>query len=147
MNGGTNMEMGQLLAQVLDFFNHFGDMPLPGKISGLVLLLLSLWKTSFLQPYWKQLGAWRALVPPVLGIILALVNVRPLTLETLAQSAMGGALAIALHEMFTTVKSIPGLGGFYVRLINAVEAFLRSPNAIQAQAVAANAEEPKKLEG
>ena len=121
--------MDQLLSQAWNLILNFNSLPLPGKISGIVLLVLALWKSSFVQPYWAKLGAWQVVVAPTLGVVIAVVSVQPLTLAAIWQSLLGGLISIALHELLDAAKSIPTLGPIYVRLICAVESFLGSPKA------------------
>lgn len=129
------MEFEMLISQVV-LQASSASVPSYAKISGLVLLLVSFAKTSFAQPLWDKLGNAKILVAPILSIIIAIVSIHPFSFSALYDSLLGGALAVATHELLDKMKLLPGVGPGYIKLISFFEKMLKSPKAQTSQAVA-----------
>ncbi len=115
-------------AAIFAYLQTFNDMSSANKISGLVVILVGLWKTSFVRNLlWDKLGAWKVLVGPLLGVIASLVLIQPLSWAGVWEGLLGGTLSIALHHLLDAVKLIPGLGTGYVKFIDWVKAVLKAP--------------------
>jgi len=122
-----------ILNQIVQYASNFQSLPLYAKMSGLVLIIVSIAKSSMIQPYWDKLGAAKPLVPPVLAIIVALIGIHPITMSAVIESLMGGSLAIAAHELLDALKVVPTIGPKYTAFINLMESLLRSPKAAPAE--------------
>jgi len=107
----------------------FKDLGTAGAIGGLVLLLISLVKSSLIRPLWDKMGAWKVLVAPALAFIYTVVTVQPLTLQAVVTSLIGGAMAVATHELLDAVKQLPGVGPVFIKAIDFVKGLLKAPPA------------------
>ena len=116
-----------LLNQIMDFFKSFGSMPLQGKIAGIVLSLITVWKSSMLRPYWDKWGEWKLLVAPLLGILLGLTAIQPFSTATVWAGFMGGVLALPLHDFLSALEEMPWIGPTYKTLIGFLEKILKKP--------------------
>jgi len=121
------MDLMALFSQGWALVAGFNQLDTAGKIGGCVLLVIALVKNSALLPLWNKVGAWKVLVAPALAVAYAVVMVQPLTLQAVMASLVGGALAVATHELLDAVKSLPGIGPLFVKVINFVGGFLKVP--------------------
>jgi hypothetical protein len=120
-----------LLVQLLAWLQSLGAATsVEVKIAGLVTLLVGLTKSSFAAPYLAKLGNFSVLVAPVLGVVLALLGLPGISSATVLAGLHGGSLAIAVAALLEAVKSVPGVGGVYVSLINLVEKLLGAPPVV-----------------
>jgi len=105
-----------------------GSVPVGLKVAGIVLLLLALVKVSFLQTFWAKLGKFQAFAAPILGLAVGLLifgfGGGSLSFAAVLAYMTSGAGAIALHEIFKTVKSIPGIGPVWLSIIGVIESAL-----------------------
>jgi hypothetical protein len=123
-----------LLGQAWDLFRSFATLDTPGKISGLVMLLIAFWKSSLAQPYWAKLGSGQVLVAPALALIVTACAIQPFSWTALWVSVMSGTLAIGIHQLLDGLKGMPWVGPRYVSLIDFFESFFHSPNSPAVQA-------------
>lgn len=123
--------MDQILAvlnSIWDLVLHFKTMAPKEQITGIVLILIAIWKSSLLKPYWDKFGAWKVLVPAILGIVLGFVYLPVVSAETIWESLRSGLLAIAVHKLFVGIQTIPGIGEKYLKVVNYIEKLLRKPS-------------------
>lgn len=127
--GGSRMELIALIQQLMGWVNSLhNETPLPVKIAGFVLLLISFWKTSIARKfYWDKLGAYKSLVAPVLGLIASILVVEPLNLASVLAGLAGGVLASGAHEVLDAVKALPVIGPKYASLIDFIKSLLKAP--------------------
>lgn len=126
------IEPMDFFTQVLNAIKSFGGLPWMGKVSSLVLILVSSMKVSFLKPMWDKLGAAKAWAGPVLGLIGGILSLGMdgnITLAGVLAYVSSGAGALILHELLDTVKAIPGLGSMYVAVIDYIKSKLGAPAA------------------
>jgi len=124
-----DLSASDFLSQVLEFIKAFGGLSTVAKISGAVLLIIGSMKVSFLKTYWDMLGSAKAFVGPVLGLIIGVISMSPITLSGLAAYLFAGAGAIILHELLDAVKALPGIGSVYVSIIDFIKKIL--PGAVK----------------
>lgn len=121
-----DLSMNSFMSDVLTFIANFGGLPTVGKISAAVLLLIASMKVSFIRGFvWDKLGAFKALVAPLLGVFVGVLSMQPITLPGLAAYFFAGAGAIVLHELFDAIKSMPGIGPVYVSVIEMIQKLLK----------------------
>jgi len=123
------MDLMELFNQGWALITGFNQLDVAGKIGGIVLLVISIVKNSALRPLWDKAGAWKVMVAPVLSVVYALVMIHPFTLQGLMASLIGGALAVATHELLDGVKSLPGIGAGFQKAIDFVQGLLKAPKA------------------
>jgi hypothetical protein len=117
------------LTDVLKYVQQFGGLPWTLKVAGLVLLVVASMKVSFLKTLvWDKLGAAKAWLAPVLGLVGGVLSLgvtgQPITIASVSAYVFAGAGAVILHELLDTLKSAPGLGAMWVSLINLVQSML-----------------------
>jgi hypothetical protein len=122
------------LAQVFEAVKGLGGLSWMGKIASIMLLIVASMKVSFLRPLWDKLGPAKAILAPVLGLIAGCIAMPSLSLQGLMAYLFAGAGAIVLHELLDALKSVPGLGGLYVGVIDFVMKLLGGAQA-EAQAL------------
>jgi hypothetical protein len=123
------MDLMELFNQAWGLIAGFNQLDLAGKIGGIVLLVLSIVKNSALRPLWDKAGAWKVVVAPALAVLYALIMVQPFTLKAVVASLVGGALAVASHELLDAIKNLPGIGPAFVKAIGFVQGILKAPKA------------------
>lgn len=117
-----------LLGSIVDYLKNLSGLGTMGMLSATITLLISLWKSSFLQPYWAAMPEWmKRWMGPVLGMVSAVLALGPLSWATVMAGLSSGMLAAALHDLLDTLKVVPGLSPIYIAIINTIESFLGSP--------------------
>ena len=114
----------EFLQKVLDFIAKFGGLGTMGQVSGVLMLLIASMKVSFIKPLWDKLGAYQALVAPMLSLVAGLVMVQPFSLEAAVAFLLTGLGAVAFHELLDVVKAMPWVGPAYKKLIEIFMALL-----------------------
>lgn len=118
------------LTQVLDSVKSMGGLPFVGKMSVIVMLLISSMKVTFLRPYWDKMGATKPWMSPLLSMLVGLLGLLSTgTMPTLVQLSaymLAGAGALHLHELLELAKKIPKIGPVYVKLIDMLEGVLNN---------------------
>jgi hypothetical protein len=117
-----------LWGQISTLIPSLASMSPQAKVAAIVALLISVWNSSFLQPYLASLGKAANLVGPFLGVVAAVVAIQPLSWSAVWVGLSGGVLAIPVMALLDAVKVIPGVGSVYVSAINLVEGWLGAPN-------------------
>ena len=80
---------------------------------GILTFIISLTKMSFLAPLWEKTKPWSALLAPVVGIAIVLIQQHCWTIACIWTGITIGAGSIALHEILNIIKGIPGLNKIY----------------------------------
>lgn len=131
----TPVDPGTFLAQVIEFVRGFGGLNSFAKLSAFLVLLVASMKVSFLNDlFWSKLGAFKTWLAPILSLavgVVQMVSAGNFSLAGLMAYLAAGAGAVALHELLDTVKSIPGIGSWWVAIINVIENALGGPAAKQ----------------
>jgi hypothetical protein len=119
-------------AQVLGVVQQLGGMSGMAKISAVILLIVASMKVSFLNDLlWSKLGAAKAWVAPLLGLIGGILGIGasgvPLDGARILAYVTAGAGAVVLHELLDSIKAVPGIGNIYLTIINIVQGWLGGP--------------------
>lgn len=121
----ATVDTDSFLGSILDFILHHGGLGTPLLIACICLILIASMKVTVLDSlFWDHLGRLQAFVAPVLGIIVGLIMVHmsgPITLAAIVTYAGSGAGAVVIHELLDALKGMPGLGTFYVNVIQFLE--------------------------
>lgn len=129
--------MMDLITQLWAFISGWASMANPAKVSGAIMLLISIWKSSLIQPLWAKLGNFQVLVAPILGIGLAISQLPGgFSLANLWAGLQAGGLAIAFHELLTVLESVPWIGAKYQAIIAFFDNLLYKPAVVSAAKVA-----------
>lgn len=116
------------LSDVMNVIKSFqGGIGTAVKVSAIIALIISSMKVSFLSPLWDKLGSAKVYVAPVLGLVAGLLGFlgpAQITWASLIAYIMTGGGAVFLHEILDSIKSIPGLGGWYLTVISIIEGAL-----------------------
>jgi len=109
------------LAQVLLAVKEFGGLPWMAKISMIIMLLVGSMKVTFLRGLiWDRLGAAKAWVALILGLIAGILNLEVITLPGVLAYIGAGAGAIILHQLLDLVKALPGISPFWIMIIDLI---------------------------
>jgi hypothetical protein len=120
----------ELISEILGYLKGFGDLNTAGKIGAVVMILMALWKSSLLRPWWDKLGSAKVIIAPLLGLALALVKLpwdSGSVLEVLKLGLQGGALAMGLHLLLNAVKELPFVGEKYDKWLDLIDKLLLRP--------------------
>ena len=125
--------LSSAFAVVMSFFQKQpdgSDLAFALKLSGLITLLISTMKVSFMRPLWDKLGNWKWALSFVLSFAAALLGQgSSITLGSALLYLSAGPGALALHELIDKVKAIPGLNKYIGMAISLIELVLRKPGA------------------
>ena len=132
VQGAASLSTDQFIADGLSAIGQFQQAGLPVglKIALICLMLIALTKTSFIQPAWNKLGAGKAAIAPILGMIIGYIfygNGGAFSWATTLAFMASGVGATGIHELLDMVKAIPGIGVSYVSIINLIEGILGAP--------------------
>lgn len=120
-----------LLMSIMNQLAGFATMSTPARASAVIMVLLSVWKSSYFQPLWAKMGGLQVLMAPILGILLALVKMPHLDLaslrEALTAGSANGVLAIAMHELLSVLEIMPWIGPKYKGFIAFFDNLLFKP--------------------
>lgn len=123
--------------QVLEAIGQFGGLPWVGKIALLITLIIGSMKvTALRQLIWDKLGAAKAWLAPILGLILGVLTLMQgghLTLAGVLAWVSAGAGALILHELLDSIKKIPGIGAAWVGFIDLIMSYLGAVKAPEAK--------------
>jgi hypothetical protein len=122
-----------LLSQIMNELAGFATMSTPAKAAAMIMVLLSVWKSSYFQPMWAKLGAAQVIVAPVLGMALAMCKMPHLDLASLKDALLSGGsnglLAIAMHELISAAEAMPIIGAKYKGMMAFFDNLLFKPKA------------------
>ena len=119
-----------VVSMLVDYAKGLTGLGTMGIISASVMLLVSLWKSSALQPYWAKLpDSMKTWMGPVLGVLAAMASMQSFDWAAILMGLQGGLLAKAVHDILDTLKVMPWVSGPYVYVINLIEGFLGAPAA------------------
>ena len=125
------VELGSVFQQVADLIAQWGGFSWYLKIAGVITVILSAVKTSFLKPYWDKLGDFKAYAGPILGLAAGILSLgisdEPISWAGIAAYIGAGAGAVFLHEILDTLKAIPGIGSMWVSIIDLIKVLLKAP--------------------
>lgn len=117
-----------LLTQLLAWIQSLGAATsVEVKIAGFVALLLGLVNSSFASVYLAKLGNYKILVAPLLGVIVAILQLPSFAAVSWLAGLHGGVLAIAITALLNAVEQLPGVGGIWVTIIGWIEQALGAP--------------------
>jgi len=122
----------QLFSDVMSAIQGFGGLSWTLKIAFVVMIIIGLMKISALSSFWDKLGAAKAWLAPILGLVMGVLMLGAngqLSWAGVFAYMGSGAGAILLHELLDAVKAIPGLGSTYVTIINLIEGAIPGPLA------------------
>lgn len=115
------VSLPELLDQLLKAIALFKMSGIYVGISAVVMLLVASMKNSILRTYvWDKLGGAKVLVAPALSLIAIALETGSLGLKEMLAAIMTGAGAVALHEFLDALKSMPGIGPMYVKVIDVI---------------------------
>ena len=97
------------------------------KIAGFVALVLGLVNSSFASSWLAKLGTWKIMIAPLLGLVVAFLQLPGFSGASILAGLHGGALAIAITALLNAVEQLPGVGGIYVTIIGWIEGLLGAP--------------------
>lgn len=121
--------MEQIIAfvnEILTAVSGWKGMPVQFVMAGIVALLVSSLKVDLLRAYfWDKLGAAKVFVAPSLSLAGALLVVKPFTWATAWIALSTGAGAIALYELFTALKAMPGLSPLLSKILDLLGSLLK----------------------
>lgn len=129
------LEPQDFMAQVMEFVKGWGGFTTLFKISGIIALVVSSMKVSFLKELlWDKLGAFKVWVAPVLGLIAGVLGLgaggAELSAAVVFAYLTAGGGAIILHELLDSVKAIPGIGPVWVSFIGIVQGLLGGKKSV-----------------
>lgn len=116
----------EFFKQVLATLQSFGGMYPTVKLSGIIMLVIASMKVTYLNTLiWSKLGQLQIWVAPLLGLLAGVLALgKDLTPASALAYATVGAGAVFIHEVFDLIKAIPGIGPFYIFIINMIEGSL-----------------------
>ena len=120
-------DVGEFLTYVFGLFGDWqGFITWQAKIIAGLYILIGLWKVSILKPLWDKLGKFKALVAPVLSLIVTIVLATQgdVTFEVILIALTSGAGALALADILDFIKKLPGIGTIWVKIIEILEKLL-----------------------
>lgn len=126
-----------LIQQLLELFKGFAQMDDVSKAAVVVMALIAIWKSSFVAPYWDKLGKLQILVAPVLGLLLAILQLPGFTFaQALPMIWIGiktGALAMGFHLVLKALEEAPWVGEKYKKWLAFVDTMFFKPKLPQAK--------------
>jgi hypothetical protein len=122
------MDLGQFVDQLYAVLQNFGALSPLLKASAILTLLISAWKVSAFQWMWSQLGKFQSFMAPLLMtaavIVQSLIKSGSVNWSSVGTAIVIGLTSIGFHELLCALKSFPGIGPLFVKVIDVVEAFL-----------------------
>lgn len=131
----ADLSGADFFSQVWTVITGFGGMGFMMKFSAVITLIIASMKVSFARPLWDKLGYFKALVTPILSLILGVITLAvagKVTLAALAAYLFSGGGAIILHEVLDQIKAIPGLSPVYLSMIAFFSKILGGPSPLPA---------------
>ena len=95
----------------------------------IVRVLISTLKVSIFRKWvWDKLGEIsKLLVPPILGVLLAIVTLPNLGWQTILAGFTAGALGIAVHHLLKVIEGLPGISSTVKILVGLASKLLGGP--------------------
>lgn len=131
----ADLSGADFFSQVWTVITGFGGMGFMMKFSAVITVIIASMKVSFARPLWDKLGYFKALVTPILSLILGIISLAvagKVTLAALAAYLFSGGGAIILHEVLDQIKAIPGLSPVYLNMIAFFSKILGGPTPLPA---------------
>ncbi len=126
----TDLPVDQFFSQVFDLVKSFGGIPWTLKIAGVITILISTMKVSFIRPYWDKLGWLKGFSGAILGLIagaLVMMSAGTVTLAGLAAYFFAGAGSVVVHQMLDSLKMAPFIGSGMLSVIEFISGLLKAP--------------------
>ena len=148
----VDLPIGDFVSQAIGFIKLFlagdqGSFPWAVKVSAAVMLIIASMKVSILRPLWDKLGSAKAWIAPVLGCIGGVISIKAsggaVTINVVGQYFMAGAGAIVIHELFDSIKAVPGLNKYIAMVIDFLQLIFKRPTVAKIAAVEDGVEEKK----
>lgn len=97
---------GDMLSQALETIRSLGGLPWAGKIAAIVMLLVGSMKVDGMRKLvWDKLPlSVQPFLAPILGLLVGILNLHPITLAGVMAYVSAGAGAIILYELLDAVK-------------------------------------------
>lgn len=116
----------EFFKQVLATLQSLGGMYPTVKLSALITLAISSMKVTYLNTViWSKLGKLQIWLAPLFGLLAGVLALgRDLTPASALAYITVGMGAVFVHEIFDMIKLIPGIGPFWVFIINMIEGSL-----------------------
>ena len=115
-------------SQVVAYIDGFGGQTWLFKVSSIIMLVIAIIKVTPLNALWVQLEGKQIWLAPLFGLVGGIVtmamNGTPISLASVMAFVTAGAGAVFLHELLDLLKSIPGIGSFWVSIITVIEGTL-----------------------
>lgn len=109
------------LAQTLDAIKAFGGLPWMGKVASICFIIVGSMKVSFLRGLiWDRLGSAKAWVSVGLGLVGGILSLDHVTVPAVLAYMGAGAGAIIIHQLLDLVKAMPGIGPFWIMVIDMI---------------------------
>ena len=118
----ADIPVADFLTQIIQAVKGFGGLSWMLKVASVCLVIVSSMKVSALKPLWDKLGTAQKWVAPVLALIAGLLSQGTSISWASALAYLGaGAAAPYIHDLLDLIKVIPGIGSFWVGIINMIE--------------------------
>lgn len=118
---GAELPIQDFLTLVLDTVKNFGGLPWMGKVAAICFVLVGSMKVTFLRGLiWDRLGSAKAWAAPILALIGGILSLEQITLPAVLAYMGAGAGAIILHQLLDLVKALPGIGRFWIMVIDMI---------------------------
>lgn len=117
----AELPIGDFFTMVLEQVKVFGGLPWMGKVAAICFVLVGSMKVTFLRGLiWDRLGSAKAWVAPVLALIGGIMNMETITLPAILAYMGAGAGAIVLNQLLDLIKAMPGIGAFWIMVIDMI---------------------------
>lgn len=127
-SSAQDVPVESFVQQVFDLIGSFGGLPWMAKIAGVITVIISSMKVSFIRPLWDKLGEAKVWLAPILGLVAGVMGMGvDITWASAIAYVTAGAGAVIFHELLDTIKAIPGLGSMWVSVIDFISIILRAP--------------------
>lgn len=123
-----NEDVLTFFTQVSMLVENWGGYTWMLKVGGVITVIISAVKVSFIRPLWDKLGEAKFWLAPLLGLAAGLMSMgTELTWASAFAYMQAGAGAVILHELLDMVKKIPGIGSVWVSVIDIIKIMLKAP--------------------
>jgi len=119
--------VGEIFIEVVRLFQDGKGLSYQYKISGILFILVAIFKNSALQPHWEKLDKFKPFIAPLLSLVAFLFMVQPFTIETLIAAITTGAAAGYFSQIIDALKTIPSVGSFVTFLSDIIGKLFKKP--------------------
>ncbi len=129
----ADVSVQYLFKSIIEAVTSFKSVEWQVSASAFVFTLIASCRNSILSKYiWDKLGVYKGLAAPFMGIILALLSMQQFSLQALIVGVTTGAGAIAMNELLSAIKLLPGVGSKVVFIIDVIGRMLKNPTPMAA---------------